>query len=165
MLGQATLTYHLIRAADGTVIGSRLLGQPFVSPGYFRSRPSAAGENGYDAAASSGSNLGPMNPQLLERVKAGAARLQSENPGKPVPVDLITTSASGLDPHITLKSALYQLDRVAGKWAKDTRRDEAEVRRAMESLLQQKAEAPLGGEIESAERRLGGEAILARPQP
>ena len=101
---------QLIRAADGTVIGSRLLGQPFVSPGYFRARPSAAN---YDAAASSGSNLGPMNPKLIDRVKADAAKLQAENPGKAVPVDLITTSGSGLDPHISPAAAEFQIPRVA----------------------------------------------------
>ena len=104
---------QLIRAADGTVIGSRLLGQPFVSPGYFRSRPSAAGENGYDAGASSGSNLGPMNPKLIDRVKSDVAKLQSENPGKPIPVDLVTTSGSGLDPHISPAAAEFQIPRVA----------------------------------------------------
>ena len=101
---------QLIRAADGTVIGSRLLGQPFVSPGYFRSRPSAAN---YDAAASSGSNLGPMNQKLIDRVKEDVAKLQTENPGKPVPVDLVTTSASGLDPHISPAAAEFQVPRVA----------------------------------------------------
>ena len=101
---------QLIRGADGAVIGSRLLGQPFVSPGYFRSRPSAAN---YDAAASSGSNLGPMNPKLVDRVKADLANLEQENPGKPVPVDLITTSGSGLDPHISPAAAEFQVPRVA----------------------------------------------------
>ena len=104
---------QLIRAADGTVIGSRLLGQPFVSSGYFRSRPSAAGPNGYDASASSGSNLGPTNSKLIDRVKGDTAKLQSENPGRPVPVDLVTTSASGLDPDISPAAAEFQIPRVA----------------------------------------------------
>jgi len=104
---------QLIRGADGTVIGSRLLGQPFVSPGYFRSRPSAAGAAGYDAAASSGSNLGPTNQKLIDRVKGEVEKSKTENPSKPVPVDMVTTSGSGLDPHITPAAAEFQMSRVA----------------------------------------------------
>ena len=106
---------ELIHGKDEVVIGSRLIGQPFSGPGYFHSRPSAAGAAGYDASASGGSNLGPTNAQLIARVNGDVAKLQAENPGVPIPVDLVTTSASGLDPDITPAAAEFQIRRVAAE--------------------------------------------------
>jgi K+-transporting ATPase ATPase C chain len=99
---------------NGKTVGSRIIGQPFSGPGYFHSRPSAAG-NGYDAANSGGSNFGPTNQKLIDRVNGDLTRVQAENPGVPVPIDLITTSASGLDPDISPAAAAFQVRRVAAE--------------------------------------------------
>ena len=96
----------------GEIVGSRIIGQAFTGPGYLHSRPSAAG-NGYDAANSGGTNLAPTNQKLIDRVNSDVAILQKENPGKPVPIDLVTTSASGLDPDITPAAAEFQVPRLA----------------------------------------------------
>jgi K+-transporting ATPase ATPase C chain len=100
---------------NGKIVGSQLIGQPFSDPGYFWSRPSATAPVPYDAAASSGSNLGPTNPVLLAAVDGRIQTLRNADPGntEPVPIDLVTSSASGLDPHISPAAAEFQVERVA----------------------------------------------------
>lgn len=98
--------------ANGKIVGSRIIGQSFSSLGYFHSRPSAAG-NGYDATASNGSQYGPTNQKLIDRVQGDVAAAQADNPGIPIPIDLVTASASGLDPEISPAAAAFQLPRVA----------------------------------------------------
>ncbi|MGD0228135.1 MAG: potassium-transporting ATPase subunit KdpC [Terriglobia bacterium] len=102
-------------AVNGKIVGSTLIGQNFSKPEYFRPRPSAAGNDGYDATSSSGSNLGPTNQKLVDRMKADITKFRKENPSYqgPIPADLLTTSASGLDPDISPASALAQAPRVA----------------------------------------------------
>jgi len=102
----------LITLKDGTVIGSELIAQSFTSDKYFHPRPSAAG-NGYDATSSGGTNLAQSNAKLATRIQGDIDALQKQNPGKPVPIDMVTTSASGLDPDITPDNAYYQAPRVA----------------------------------------------------
>jgi potassium-transporting ATPase KdpC subunit len=113
---------------NGHVIGSRIIGQAFSSPGYFHGRPSAAG-SGYDAANSGGTNLGPTNKKLADAVKAAVEAARKENPSAAVPIDLVTSSGSGLDPHVSPAAALFQAPRVA----RERRVGEADVRRLIDA--------------------------------
>jgi len=116
---------------DGRVIGSRIIGQAFSTPGYFHGRPSAAGA-GYDAANSSGTNLGPTSKKLADAVERAVEAARKENPSSPVPIDLVTSSASGLDPHVSPAAALFQAPRVA----RERGADQADVRALVEAHVE-----------------------------
>jgi K+-transporting ATPase ATPase C chain len=116
---------------DGKVIGSELLAQSFTSDRYFHPRPSAAGTNGYDATASGGSNLAQSSKTLVDRIQGSIDKLATENPGKPVPIDMVTTSGSGLDPDITPDAAYFQAPRVA----KARHLGEAQLRQLIEQNI------------------------------
>lgn len=116
---------------DGKTVGSELIGQTFTSPGYFHSRPSAAGA-GYDAAASGGSNLGPTSQKLIDRIETDSEALQRENPGAKIPADLVTTSASGLDPHVSPAAAEFQIPRIT----KERNISEDELRKIVEKFIE-----------------------------
>ncbi len=130
----AQATGSLLRAPDGHAVGSTLIGQSFTDPGHFWGRPSATSPNAYNAASSSGSNQGPNNPALAEAVAARIATLRSADPGNlaPIPVDLVTASASGLDPHISPAAARYQVARVA----RSRHLPEAEIQKLLDAHIE-----------------------------
>lgn len=137
LLFPARASGSLVRDERGQLVGSSLIGQSFTQPAYFQGRPSAAGDKGYDAAASGGSNLGPTSKKLRDRVAAELVRLRRENPQAAplVPVELVTTSGSGLDPHLSAAGALWQVPRVARARGLAPERVRAVVERQIEERL------------------------------
>lgn len=132
----------LVTDSHGTVVGSRLIAQPFTSAKYFHPRPSAVS---YNAAATGGSNWGASNPNLRKRVADQLQAEPAQDVGKSIPSDLVLASGSGVDPHITLKGAQYQLDRVATAWAAELGRDPGALKQEVQSIVDEHTEAPLGG--------------------
>ena len=144
---------------NGQIVGSRLIGQSFSSPGYFHSRPSNAG-TGYDAGNSGGSNLGPTNQSLIARVQSDADRLQAENPSAPIPMDLLTSSASGLDPHISPDAAEFQVPRIA----KERGASEDAIRQVIRQHTQSRQFGVLGEpRVNVLELNLALDEILPKP--
>ena len=151
----------LIRGADGQVIGSSLIGQNFTAPGYLHPRPSAAGAEGYDAAGSSGSNLGPLNPALAERVATSAEALRAGGAGA-IPADAVTTSGSGLDPHISPANAHRQVARIAAARGVGV----AEVERLIDGRVVPPTLGVLGQPtVNVLEANLALDAAFGRAQP
>jgi len=124
----------LVKDAKGTIVGSTLIAQAFAKPEYLHPRPSAAG-NGYDASASSGSNMGPLNDKLIDREKTDAATLRAENPGVAIPADAVTTSGSGLDPEISPAYARFQAPRIAKARGMTVEAVDAAIDRHLEGRL------------------------------
>ena len=152
----------LVRDASGQVIGSRLIAQGFTQPQYLHPRPSAAGSDGYDASGSSGSNLGPLNPALLARVKTDADGLRDEAHDAPVPADAVTTSGSGLDPDVSPQNARMQAARIAAARGVST----ADVRSVVDQHVTPPALGFLGQpRVNVLETNLALDAAFPRRQP
>jgi potassium-transporting ATPase KdpC subunit len=145
---------------NGKIVGSRIIGQTFDAPRYFRSRPSAAG-TGYDATSSSGSQLGPTSKTLIERVRGDVSKAQQENPSAPVPIDLVTTSGSGLDSDISPAAAEFQIPRVA----RERNLPEPQVRDLVRTFTQSRQWGFLGEtRVNVLELNLALDALAARKQ-